>query len=287
MNPLISFLITYRTPTLKSGANYSDIKTLFDNMEEIFGQEDIDKIEFLIRIDNDDEAAISDCKKVKKRKFNVRVFQHDKWEGRWCFNYHQMYLFSQVNKNTKFIGILTDDCTLDVGKGKNLIKELEQYKDEPYVIFWGSPHIQKDYIFEHDFIDRYNKVVNYRNNTALWTTSFMVYGYPITSRKIYECMGNAGWVLNVDVHFGLLILTLFHNHKIHLTRVLQNFVICRKDNDRIAKKEKNTFNKITRIADIVPPKDAYFFDLTEQQAKNIYLNIKEDNLLDRYLVKEI
>ena len=75
---------------------------------------------------------------------------------------------------------------------------------------------------------------------------------------------------------------LYTIYDINILKILQNLVMYRKDNQRNDKYEKNSFNELLRLTVIDIDPKSYFFDLTEQQVRNLYLNIKEDGLLDKY-----
>ncbi len=276
---LLSFLITYRTPERKSGHNYSTIFDLFENLSKTFVDKDREKIEIIIKIDNDDVQAISDCTQLHKYHFKTKVLQYGKWEGRWCFNYHQMYMFSYVDKKSRFICIITDDCLFYSEKGKNLIKELETHKDNNYVIFGGSPFKNEKELVQINPKERYDKKTDYKTVSKSWTTHYYIEGNSIVSKKIIECMGNMGWSVNIDITLGILPMLLYKKYNISIFNVLQNLVMERKDNYREDKNVPSTFNETFQIVEEKIKPDSYYYDLTEQQAKNIYLNMKEDGVI--------
>jgi hypothetical protein len=110
-------------------------------------------------------------------------------------------------------------------------------------------------------------------------SSFLTDTYPIVSTKIFEVIGNCGWQIHIDATCALLNVILYQKYGINLDYLLDSKYLSRMDSVRADKLNppQNPFN--TSIP-------SYYYTLIEQQAKNIYLNMKEDGVLKDYIINQ-
>lgn len=294
MGKLISFLICYRTE--ERSDHGCSLFTNLKKFNDALKPEDRSKIEILIRTDNDDRLAhnrLNDAKFINSLGFPIRVFKHNRWEGRFTFNYHYMYLFSQRNPESKFIGFMTDDC-LFTEKCGNMIQELEErYLNKDYVVLHSSP-IQQDtypptWPLDLNMKERLKEIIELGDYKTLevtkrWCTSFLTESYPIVSSKLIEVIGNLGWQVNIDSTLALLNIILYQKYGLNIHFVLDTKHFIRMDSVRIDKENipKYPFNHDMTLNASKTSSNQYLYKLMEQQAKNIYLNMKEDGVLKEY-----
>jgi len=296
-NPLLSFLVCYKSP--ERSDDPCNLFTVLEGLKNSIKPEDYGKIEFLIRIDSDDIVAYNKLVEygyVAGYPMNIKVFQFKPWEGRYTFNYHYTFLFSQRAYCSKYVGFLTDDCLIH-DKIKYMIEELEtKYPDIEYGVFhssetevWPVPeHHKKFHVKER--LEAITKMGDYKDLTVTqkWCSNFLTESYPIVTSKIFEIMGNCGWQVNIDSTLALLNVILYQKYGINIAFLLDSKSFSRLDAVRAEKEkpEPNSFNHRMTLNASKTSDDPYLYVLMEQQAKNIYLNMKEDGVLDKYLIKK-
>ena len=284
----LSFLMCYRTQD--STRAVTDITDILPNLASCFTKEEEAKVEVLIKIDKDDTGAhnllvIQDY--VSKFGFPIKVFITERGEGRHAFNYHYMHLFSQKNPDSKYIGFITDDVYVFPKLGKFFSEVEEDYSDLDYVIFHDSPFAELE---RHStpFVERMKIVKDYEQHIAKICTSYLTSSYPIVSSKLFEVMGNLSWQINIDSGLGLLGTILYSKYEINIFRVLACKYFNRTDNMRVDKKleaedpSSDFFNANLTLHGSSINVHPYLLKLMEQQARNIYLNIKEEGVLEKY-----
>jgi len=207
-----------------------------------------------------------------------------------------MFLFSQRNPNSKFIGFMTDDCFFE-DKIRYMFEELEtKYIDLDYAVFSScstSYYPTPEHHQRFDVKDRLafvTKLGDYKDLkvTKKWATNYLTDAYPIVSAKLLEVIGNVGWQVNIDATLALLNIILYQKYGINISFLLLNKSFDRLD---VARKEKENpeptpFNYEMKIDSSNNSQNPYLYVLTEQQAKNIYLNMKEDDVLNKYLINQ-
>ena len=292
---LLSYLICYRNPDRTDDP--CNLFRVLNKFRKDIKETDYDKIEILIRIDKDDIPTLNrlvNSSYISAYPMKIRIFNFNRWEGRHTFNYHYMFLFSQRNPNSKFIGFMTDDCLFH-DKIEHIIEELEtKYLDLDYAVFFScatecypTPEIYKQFHIKTK-LDFITKMGDYKtlDVTEKWSTNFLTESYPIVSCKLLEVMSNLGWQVNIDSTLGLLNIMLYQKYGVNIAFLLENKSFIRKDCNRTDKETPapNPFNHDMVLNASKNSKNKYLYTLMEQQAKNIYLNMKEDGVLDKYLL---
>ena len=247
-----SFLVSYR---VRVEANKKSIYKLFNSIKEFFGND----VEILLKTDTDDTVAneeiVPDLK--KKYPFDIKVFTFRRWEGVWSIHHFYMHMLARKNPETKFIVFAGDDMYFI----RDIRKDIEPYLQNKYCIIGD---------FKEEMTKEKMKSVDY--HTSGWTTPSFLCSYPIVSSNIFEIMGHMGWQTHVDSMISLINLIIFQKYNIILSKHISNFLI--RDNIDRLDNYGNGFTDDYRISSILYPLYPYFFTLSEQVAKNIYLNIK-------------
>ena len=260
-SPLLSLLLPYQTcPFINGSYPNLHIEDFLDNLNTILLESERDKIELLIKIDDDDTEAINLIPKIESTYlFYIKCFVSERKQGRESLHDFYNYLFSQTNPNSKFIGFFADDILFHFPKATGLISELEQYQENKYVIFWGVPSSIGD-----------NEVVPLPERLYLEDISLnkvTIFSTPIVSRTILESMINISNLQNIDATMGVLVYFLDRLYSVNIVKLLQKLVTIRKDNLRPDK--DNIIYKL----------NSTFYDIIKLQADNIYLNIKNEGLI--------
>lgn len=263
--PLISFLINFRTIKLTNGNN--DILSLFDSYMANIKPENRYLAEFIIKFDIDDEFALhkfilEDTFRNKYKDLIIRPCAFRRWEGRSSIYLTYSYLFSQRNPTSKWIGFLTDDFTFT----RDIIEDIK-HLDKKYTIL----NTQQTEI-------ALKGIDNWRTNLS-WAKSPITECYPIITPDIIEICGGMGWQSNIDNWLGLIGAILYKQYNYNIFNYITPFY-SRNTEDKLSLNLSDNypakFNKEMFVDDTTSPKNDYYFNLVEQQAKNIYLNIKEN-----------
>lgn len=269
---LLSVLICCRMTRGIGGP--TDILTFLSSVFQKWSPPSQAKTEFLIKLDLDDDIAIKElflAKRIEKmiREFNsptpptIRYFIYGRWEGKKTFNYYYQYLFSQKHPLSEFITFATDDSFYT----NDLVNKFNTIKKKKYNIF----------ITSEDYINILNSIEDYTDPSELrkWASGELTNPYPIVSSKIIEICGGMGWQQNIDNWITLLGVILYKKHDINLFQLFPH-CISRKTDERPGLEAPNysTFNKEMFVDDTTFPENNNYFKLIETQAKNLYLNIK-------------
>lgn len=258
--PLLTILLIYRHMR-----DEQILYNFFDSFIKVMNNEDLRKVEFLIKVDMDDLFSISEfClnKFLQKRypKLIIRLFAFRRWEGKPVLNYQYWYLFTQRNISSTYMTWVVDDCEFF----KNIIPDLIKEKDK-YVIYLSNTHTK----------ERLELMKDYRNNPAR-----MVSPFAIISNKIIEIIGNMGISMSTDGWISLINIILYTKYKINIVK--QNACV-QLVNTRNYKNnynyQKTLFNVDFVYSGTAIPENKYYFNLVEQQARNIYLNMLADKII--------
>ena len=264
--PYISMLMCSRR---KGNPDHDIIKFLESYKNVGFQDAEKDQIELLIKIDKDDEKIYREIinknwggsheydqpNLLKNYPVRIRIFIYERGEGRYSLHNDYKFLFSQRNPLSKFIMFVTDDCFF---KESGTFKFLKGIKYQDYAILG-------------DRVPSVAKYKDYRNNQS-WRTD--VSPYPIISAKLLEIAQNIGWQTNLDNWITLLHCILYHKYDLNLWERMPKFI---DRNEQPYQERPMTFNPM-EITNKKQCDNPYYFNLVEQQAKNIYLNFIEKDL---------
>src|SRR3984885_2425994 len=86
----------------------SNLPRLLDSAVEFVHPDERDKIEFLIKFDDDDDTRPADSF-FAKYPFSIRTFTWARGEGRHYLHHAQEYLFTQRDPRSRFLIMTADD----------------------------------------------------------------------------------------------------------------------------------------------------------------------------------
>jgi len=249
---MITLLLTSRVKDNKD----SNIGKLLSSLVECGGNKS--NCEVLIKYDSDDDSQ-PDESFFEQFPLNIKKFVWSRGEGRHSIHLDHFYLFSQRNLNSKFVLLCSDDFTF-IKNG--FIDDILEIKD-PYC-FVGP---------------RRPRVELYKNNwrqpniMSVWKHNEGV-SLPCFSVKCIEVLQNYGWQCNADNWKTLLFILMYEKYNIDLWKTVPNFYL-RNPTDGTSG-FGNSFNNM-EMDGIKNPENEYYYTLVEQQAKNLYLNIINQN----------
>jgi len=244
---LLTILLSSRVKDNKD----SRIHELLGSLEKCGGNDS--NCEVLIKYDDDDNMR-PDSKYFDRFPFTVGLFTWSRGEGRHGLHLDYFYLFSQRNRNSTFVLVGGDDfCFERVGFIEEILSIKEEYcfvgpkrpRSEIYAGQWRNPDIVKQWRHE-----------------CAWLPCFSV--------RCIEVLQNYGWQCNADNWKTLLHIILYEKYQLDLWKIVPEFY-SRLDGSRSSGYSKSYNNM--EIGGDREPSNTYYYDLVEQQAKNLYLNI--------------
>jgi len=266
-------------------------------------------IEVLIKFDSDDDlvpdefkiASLKEQYIISTRQYcqvatiegiKVRSFFYERGEGRSDINNVLSYLGTLVNPCSELIMNAADDFLFVTDSWyKELFNKYNfaKKRNGGYIIF-GEASTVTNYSYSakpHTFLDLpdFNQLISYNagvNSSAL--NKYIGEYCPIFSKKIFNVLSGQFWMPSIDAYFALLNAFLVLKFNINIYCRLNNFYKRTSKNDLRHKRDKfiesggtkYNFNEVSGYYGV--PRNKSFYALVEQQAKNIYLNIKSDGL---------
>lgn len=230
----------------------SALKRLLDSAVTHIAPHERDKIEFLIKFDDDDDARMSD-EELAKYPFSIRTFTWSRGEGRHYLHHAQEYLFAQRDPRSRFCLMTADDFYFT---RSGFVSEILAIKDEFCILGHRRPPIEA-------FAGRYEQEEMIRT----WVVAFGLWSPVISSRLIEVCQ-NFGWQSNVDSWLMGLSVVLYDLYGIILWRTHEEFYA---RGGGYGLGDTPTYNNMELTCQ-KGPFNKYWFELLRRQARNLYLN---------------
>lgn len=267
-DPFITFLMCSR----KKNNPDSHLLSFLESAKKFISNQEIENVELLVKFDMDDDETYKqilntnwDEKRhnqpnlIKHYNLPTRWFIYNRGEGRNSLHNDYMFLFSQRNPKTKFVMFVTDDCVFE---RKCIVEDLRKLKNYDWCILG-------DKIPKVEYYENYRKDQSWRLDVS---------AFPIISTNLLHIAQNIGWQVNLDNWLTLLHTILVHKYKLNLWHLTPLYV--RRIGGRSRQTDyKETYNPL-QIDNKRQCNNPYYFDLVEQQAKNIYLNYIHRKLHD-------
>ena len=255
---MITLILTSR---VKDNSD-SDMDNLLTSLQDCGGNET--NCEVLIKYDTDDDEAHTE-EYFSKFPFKVKKFVWNRGEGRHGFHLDHFYLFSQRNRESKFVLLCADDFTFTrTGFIDDILSIEDEYcfvgprrpRVELYKNQWRLPHVME--VWKH------NEGVS----------------LPCVSARCIEVLQNYGWQCNGDNWITLLQIMMFESYNVDMWKTVESFYT-RNPTDG-ASGYGTSYNNM-EMDGSKNPQNTYYYDLVAQQAKNLYLNIISDKLINKYM----
>jgi hypothetical protein len=232
----------------------SNVKRLLDTALAHIRPEERDKIEFLIKYDNDDDQRPPD-RFFAGYPFQIKTFVWSRGEGRHYLHHAQEYLFTQRDPRSRFLLMTADDFEFT---RTGFVSEILSIPDEFIILGPVRPPIES-------FAGIYEKEEAVRR----WVTSFGLLS-PVVSVRLIEVCQNFGWQSNVDSWLMGLSVVLFDLYGIVLWRQFDEFY---RRGGGYGLGDTPTYNNM-EITCMKGPFNKYWFELVRRQARNLYLNMQ-------------
>lgn len=261
----------YRANHVIDGQN--DIVAFFSSFVKHIPEQDHHKFEFIIKLDTDDETAI-ECFVSKKLLYDwypslkIRHIVYPRWSGRATLYLNYMTMFSKRNPASRLVGFVTGDCLVV----RNFLPELEHHLDD----------VRRDYFIFSSQLDNQNLEYarRYRIHSH-WAKGGLTEPFPIVSARLLEVAGGMGWQSNIDNWLSLLNVVCYHKYNvllykktalpyIEINKIPQKF----NEDNYPSHFNEDMYTSISQF-----PQNHYYFNLVEQQAHNIYLNMKAEGVI--------
>jgi hypothetical protein len=254
---VLSLILTSRVKNNKD----SNIENLLSSLEKCGGNKE--NCEVLVKYDNDDDLQ-PDQKYFDKFPFQVKKFVWSRGEGRHSFHLDHFYLFSQINRKSSFVLLCADDFTFT---RKGFIEDILSIKEEYCFVGPRRPRVE---IYKGRW--REPAIMNvWKHNEGV--------SLPCFSVRCIEVLQNYGWQCNGDNWKTLLHILMYEKYNLDLWRTVPNF-FSRNPTDGTSGFGESYNNM--EMDGVKNPSNTYYYDLVEQQAKNLYLNIISDKLIRAY-----
>jgi hypothetical protein len=232
----------------------SDIKQLLDSAVAHVSPAERDKIEFLIKYDDDDDQRPDDGF-FAGYPFPIRTFVWSRGEGRHSLHNAQEYLFTQRDPRSLFCLMTADDFHFT---RPNFVSEILSVPDEFCIIGHNRPGIE-------------NYAGIYENEEAvrLWVVAFGEMS-PVVSVRLIEVCQNFGWQSNVDSWLMGLSVVLYDLYGVIIWRAIEPYY---QRSGGYGLGDTPTYNNM-ELTSQKGPFNKYWFELVRRQARNVYLNMQ-------------
>jgi hypothetical protein len=240
----------------------SNVKRLLDSAVEYVRPDERDKIEFLIKYDDDDDLSPLDSF-FAGYPFSIRTFSWSRGEGRHYLHHAQEYLFTQRDPRSRFCLMTADDF---VFTRSNFVTEILNVRDEFCILGHNRPEIES-----------YAGI--YENEEAIrrWVVAFGLLS-PVISARLIEVCQNFGWQANVDSWVMGLSVVLYDLYGIVIWKKFESFY---ERGGGYGMGDTPTYNNMELTCQ-KGPFNKYWFELVRRQARNVYLNMEYGtDFLDR------
>jgi len=251
---MLTLILTSRVKDNKD----SNMDQLLSSLQECGGNND--NCEVLIKYDHDDDLR-PPKEYFKKFPFEVKTFVWSRGEGRHSFHLDHFYLFSQRNRKSTFALLCADDFTFT---RKGFVDEILSIEDEYCFV---GPRRPRAELYKGRWRDP--------NVMGVWKHNEGV-SLPCFSTRCIEVLQNYGWQCNGDNWKTLLHILMYEKYGMDLWRTVPSF-FSRNPTDG-ASGFGESYNNM-EMDGSKNPLNTYYYDLVEQQAKNLYLNIISDKLI--------
>ena len=211
--------------------------------------------EVLIKYDTDDmdRPAPGDL----PYRFPIKQYVWSRGEGRHGIHLDHFYLFAQHDPRSRFMLLVADDFTFT---RKGFIEDVLSIQDEFCFVGPNRPRVEvyKDHWREPEVMN-------------VWKHSEGPH-LPCVSVRCIEVLQNYGWQSNGDGWITLLQILMFEKYGVDMWRTVAPFF--KRNPTRGRSGYGPTYNNM-ELDGSRNPSNPYYFDLVEQQAKNLWLNMTE------------
>jgi hypothetical protein len=215
--------------------------------------EERERVEFLIKFDDDDIARMTDAE-LARYPFAIRTFAWSRGEGRHGLHHAQEYLFAQRGPRSRLCLMTADDF---VFTRPGFVTEILAEKDEFCILGPTRPPIES-----------FAGVYEQEEAVRRWAVCFGSWS-PVVSARLIEVCQNFGWQSNVDGWLMGLSVVLYDLYGVVLWKTHAPFYERR---GGYGLGDTPTYNNM-ELTGSQGPANKYWFELLRRQARNLYLNM--------------
>jgi hypothetical protein len=236
----------------------SNLPRLLDSAVAHVAPHERDRLEFLIKYDDDDHARPA-AGFFARYPFPIRTFVWSRGEGRHHLHHAQEYLFAQRDRRSRFCLMTADDFYFT---RSGFVSEILSIPDEFVILGVNRPPIES-------FAGVYEQEEAIRR----WVVAFGPWS-PVVSARLIEVCQNFGWQANVDSWLMGLAVVLYDLYRVILWKTQEPFYARGGCCERPASMgTAPTFNNM-ELTCLKGPENRYWFELVRRQARNVFLNMK-------------
>jgi hypothetical protein len=232
----------------------SNLPKLLDSAVEHLRPDERERIEFLIKYDEDDDQRPDDGF-FARYPFTIRRFIWSRGEGRHSLHHAQEYLFAQRDPRSRFCLMTADDFHFT---RPGFVSEILSVPDEFCIIGHNRPPIEQ-----------YKGIYEQEEAVRRWVVAFGEVS-PVVSVRLVEVCQNFGWQSNVDSWLMGLSVVLFDLYGILMWRAIEPYY---RREGGYGLGDTPTYNNMELTCQ-KGPFNKYWFELVRRQARNIYLNME-------------
>jgi hypothetical protein len=232
----------------------SNLPRLLGSAAEHVAPHERDRIEFLIKFDDDDDARPSDAE-LARYPFRVRSFSWSRGEGRHYLHHAQEYLFAQRDPRSRFCLMTADDFYFT---RPGFVSDILGVQDEFCIIGHSRPPIES-----------YAGIYEREEAIRQWVVAFGPLA-PVISSRLVEVCQNFGWQSNVDSWLMGLSVVLYDLYRVVIWRQMEPYYA---RGGGYGLGDTPTYNNMELTCQ-KGPDNKYWFELLRRQARNIYLNME-------------
>jgi hypothetical protein len=240
----------------------SDVTRLLDSAVAHVGPEERDRIEFLIKYDDDDDRRPPESF-FARYPFSVRTFVWSRGEGRHSLHNVQEYLFAQRDPRSRFCLMTADDFYFT---RSGFVTDILSVREEFCILAPNRPPIES-------FAGIYEDEEAVRR----WVVAFGALS-PVVSARLIEVCQNFGWQSNVDSWLMGLSVVLYDLYKVVIWREMAPFY---GRGGGYGLGDTPTYNNM-ELTCRTGPLNKYWFELVRRQARNLYLNMAHGTQLTEW-----
>ena len=226
-----------------------------------------ENFEVLVKFDSDDKKVDRVLPKLDTYPFKIKYLIEPR--GRGYIDLHVSYnrLFSLVDERSVVIGAMADDFNIiQEGWDEIVLSKINVFPDQVFIIH-GRPHppsSRKNYQEQKFYLDF---GINSLEDLSIIDEA------PLWSRKLLDICGGLGHLSFTDAWTLCLEYYLFHRCGLNRTIFLEQPIIYRTLNETIDQQIASRW-WTDRANNFVFARSRFYKTLVEQQALNIYCNIK-------------
>jgi len=269
------------TPTRSKNNSSSNLKQQLDSIVEFSSPEELNKLECILKFDHDDEVPSF----LNEYPFRIKWVQYARGGGRWEVQNFQTYLCRLREATSRFILVLSDDFVIK----RPFINEILSI-DKEYTIVGGATRAHGERwpggaeLFKDDNISI--PLGGDWRNTGVYGHCIAHYAM-ICSSKVADSMVDLGFIPCNDLCYLAIAMCIYKEFGVNIWHDMTSFyyrdefyTYPPKWPDHLEDEGITQYNVLDLI--YFKNNNRYadnYWRLIYQAAKNIYLNMKYDNII--------